>query len=90
MFNSFESKLDGDASVVTCKFGNTSLLQFYTYIGTLQQAAAVEIAADAVDLAIASDNAKYNTATTNAGANRINYRFGYSCRRLWPYNYHLR
>lgn len=68
IFNNYEGKLDGDASGSSLKFGNTSLQQFYKYTGALQQAAAVEIPADAVDFAYTTGNAKYNTATANAGA----------------------
>ena len=64
-FNNFEAKMDGDASVTVCKFGNTSMNQFYKYTGTLQQEAPVEIGADATDLAITT-NSKYNTSAANA------------------------
>lgn len=69
-FSSFEIKGDAEASVAICKFTNKSLRQYYKYVGALSTEAAVDVAADAVDLAV-TENDRYQLPSDNTGATAL-------------------
>nr|WP_319266021.1 hypothetical protein [uncultured Draconibacterium sp.] len=69
-FSSYEIKGDGEASVAICKFTNKSLRQYYKYVGALGSEAAVNVAADATELAI-TDNDRYQLPADNTVATAL-------------------
>jgi hypothetical protein len=69
---SFEAKNDKDGRYVTFTFDRSSILQYYTYSGSLVVKAATVHAADATTLAITADQDNYSIPDGSAATYAIN------------------